>query len=231
MSDHDLWLKGWMEKKNINVWGVADLSDMVTPTDELGDGFPRSVSFALPMTPTVMAGLVNGPTEAYAEEYIRLNKEIIEISTELEHEIHCRGARAFVLHPSRRTDPENIKGDFPQKTSATRAGLGWVGKNCQLITRQYGPWLRLGTVFTALDLTCADPITRSFCGDCRNCLDACPSKALKGGSWEAGMPREELLDARCCDQWKKTHYKKFSNGHNCGICSAVCPFGQKTLGK
>jgi epoxyqueuosine reductase QueG len=107
--------------------------------------------------------------------------------------------------------------------------LGWVGRHCQLVTRPFGPWVRLGTVFTDLELACGPPIERSFCGSCVRCVEACPARALRGGAWRPGLAREELLDARACDQWKKTHYWQYHQGHNCGICSSVCPWGLREL--
>ena len=61
------------------------------------------------------------------------------------------------------------------------------------------------------------------------CIDACPAGALKGNAWYPGLPREEILDARVCNQWEKDHYFQYHEGHNCGICSAVCPYGLKVL--
>jgi epoxyqueuosine reductase QueG len=109
--------------------------------------------------------------------------------------------------------------------------LGWVGRNCQLVTRQYGPWLRLGTVFTDMELACGPPVARSFCGGCVRCVEACPAGALTGEAWVPGIPRREILDAAACDRWKKEHYFEYHQGHNCGICAAVCPYGQKTFEK
>jgi epoxyqueuosine reductase QueG len=133
------------------------------------------------------------------------------------------------LAASDRTDPVNIKGDFPHKTAATRAGLGWVGRHCQLITRKFGSWVRLGTVFTDMELPSGSPVERSFCGRCIQCVEACPAGALKGNPWYPGLPREEILDVIICDHWKKENYYELHKGHNCGICSAVCPYGLKVL--
>jgi epoxyqueuosine reductase len=75
------------------------------------------------------------------------------------------------------------------------------------------------------------PFNRGFYGTCRACVDACPAGALTGKIWKPGIDRKEILDAACCDRWKKEHYIQFSNGHNCGICSSVCPYGLKHLGR
>jgi epoxyqueuosine reductase QueG len=218
-----------MKAHNITRWGVADLRDFSTPMDETGNGFPLAISWVIPMSPQIMSSIQTGPNQAYADEYARVNKLINELSEALAAEIKRRGHRSKPLAASDRTDTINTKGDFPQKTAATRAGLGWIGRHCQLVTREFGPWVRIGTVFTEMELPCAAPIERNFCGNCTRCVEACPAKALKGNVWNPQTPREELLDVAACDQWKKEHYFHYHKGHNCGICAAVCPHGLKVL--
>jgi len=225
------WIAGWMEIHDITLWGAADLRDFVTPRDETGERFPFAISWAVQMNPRIMAGIQKGPNQAYADEYARVNSRINDLSGSLAAEIKRRGFSANPLAASERSDTVNIKGDFPHKTAATRAGLGWVGRNCQLITRLFGSWIRLGTVFTDIEIPCGPPIKRNFCGRCVRCVEACPAKALKGNAWYPGIPREELLDVNACDRWKKEHYFQYHKGHNCGICSSVCPYGLKFLKK
>lgn len=223
------WLFEWTEAHKISLWGAADLREFSTPKDEKGRRFPFAVSFAIPMDLHIMAGIQKGPNQAYADEYARVNRLINELSVALERAVRSRGFQSKALAASKRTDTVHIKGDFPHKTAATRAGLGWIGRNCQLITRDFGPWIRLGTVFTDMELSCGPPKERSFCGKCTNCVEACPANALKGHAWHPGVPREEILDFKACDEWKKKHYFQYHKGHNCGICSAVCPYGLKVL--
>ncbi len=223
------WLRSFMKQHKIEVWGVADLRDFDTPEDAGGRQFPGAVSFAVPMKPVIMAGIQAGPNQAYADEYTRVNNRINEVAERLATKIRNKGFQALALAASVRSDSVNIKGDFPHKTAATRAGLGWIGRHCQLITRKFGSWVRLGTVFTDAALACGKPMERSYCGTCTNCVEACPAGALQGGAWAAGMPRNKILDVRACDRWKKENYYQFHKGHNCGICSAVCPYGLKSL--
>jgi len=223
------WIGDWIKTHGITLWGVADVGDMTTPRDETGAGFRLAVSWAAPMDPNVMAGIRNGPTQAYADAYAEVNRRINRLSQALEDDIRGRGYRARRLAASERTDPAAIKGDFPHKTTATRAGLGWIGRHCQLITRPYGSWVRLGTVFTDLPLAAGRPEVRNFCGKCTRCVEACPARALTGATWYPGIEREKILDAAACDRWKKEHYFQFHGGHNCGICSAACPYGLKYL--
>lgn len=224
-----IWLTQWMEEHKITLWGAADLRSFSTPQDETGQEFPFALSWVIPMNPQIMVSIQNGPNQAYADEYARVNNHINELSIALAAEVKASGFRSLPLAASDRTDTVDIKGVFPHKTAATRAGLGWVGRHCQLITRPFGSWVRLGTVFTNIELPCGPPTERNFCGRCTRCVEACPAKALKGDAWFPRVPREEILDVRACDQWKKKHYFQFHNGHNCGICSAVCPYGLRVL--
>jgi len=210
----------------VTLFGVADLKSISTIPDQTGRSFPRAVSFARRMDPAIMASIQGGPNQAYADEYARANDNIDAASAALAAEIQKLGFEARTFSASKRTDSKNIKGEFPHKTAATRAGIGWIGRNCLLITKKYGPWVRLGTVFTHLPLDCAKPLMKNLCGKCRKCVDACPAGAIVGNYWAPGIQRDELLDVLCCDKWKKEHYFHFHSGHNCGICAAVCPFGR-----
>lgn len=225
------WLTHWMREHDIAMWGAADLRGFLTPADETGQGFPAALSWAVPMDPLTMAGIQHGPTQVYADAYTAANSLINETGELLAAEIRRRGYGARPLRASDRTDPVDIKGDFPHKTAATRAGLGWIGRHCQIITRRFGSWVRLGTVFTDMELPCGPPMERNFCGRCTRCVDACPARALKGAAWYPGMAREAILDVHACDRWKKEHYFEYLAGHVCGICSAVCPYALKTLQK
>ncbi|MCE5334495.1 MAG: 4Fe-4S dicluster domain-containing protein [Desulfobacteraceae bacterium] len=178
-----------------------------------------------------MVSIQNGPNQSYADSYTRVNAMINRLSGDLATEIRSRGYGAGPLAASVRTDTVKIGGEFPHKTAATRAGLGWIGRHCQLITRAFGSWVRLGTVFTDMVLPCGPSMDRGFCGRCARCVEACPAKALKGAAWYPGIPREDILDAHACDRWKKEHWHRFNQGHVCGICSAVCPYGLKFLEK
>jgi epoxyqueuosine reductase len=223
------WLVSCMDADGIALWGVADLCDFSTPTDATGGGFPIAVSWAVPMDPATMAGIRNGPTEPYGALYIATNLRINALAEEVAGELRRRGSRALPLAASVRTDEANLRGDFPHKTAATRAGLGWIGRHCQLVTFEYGPWVRLGTVFTDMDLPTGPTIEQDFCGKCDKCVEACPADALSGEKWHPGLVREAILDARACDDWKTEQYPPYNGKHNCGICSSACPFGLKVL--
>jgi epoxyqueuosine reductase len=229
LNKNPVWLTAWMKNQKVDLWGVADLREFDTPKNEHGQCFPLALSWVIPMDPQTMASIQSGPNQVYADEYSRVNSRINELSDTLTAEIKGRGFQSFPLKASERTDEVHIKGDFPHKTAATKAGIGWIGRHCQLITRSFGPWVRLGTVFTDMPLLPGTPIDQSYCGSCLLCVEACPANALKGNAWYPGILREDILDVQTCDLWKKKNYYQYHKGHNCGICAAVCPFELKIL--
>jgi len=113
-----------------------------------------------------------------------------------------------------------------EKAIAQQAGLGWMGKHTNLVSRDFGSWLFLGSVFTTLafepDGACTD-----HCGDCRRCLDACPT---------AAFPAPYRLDARRCISYLTIEHKghiaaEFREAigqriYGCDDCLAVCPWNK-----
>ena len=65
-----------------------------------------------------------------------------------------------------------------ERTWAQRSGLGWVGKNGNLINKQMGSFFFIATLITDLDLQADEPFVRDFCGTCSRCIDACPTDAI-----------------------------------------------------
>lgn len=113
-------------------------------------------------------------------------------------------------------------GALVDRAVAERAGIGWVGKNCSVITDEFGSYVYLGELLTNIPFTPSEQVENA-CGDCKLCLDVCPTGALV----EAGQ-----LDAKRCiaflTQTKKMvpeqYRSKFGNRlYGCDTCQTVCP--------
>jgi epoxyqueuosine reductase QueG len=87
----------------------------------------------------------------------------------------------------------------------------------------------LATVFTAMPLAVAEPVSAGRCGKCTACVRLCPAQAIGGQQWEAGLARERLVDARACYETASRLLLERVGAENavCGVCVAVCPVGRK----
>jgi epoxyqueuosine reductase len=187
---------------------------------------PYAITIGIPLSQTIVDPIISGPNQAYYDEYLSINDRLDLITEQLGNEIERQGYLAYAISSSKRTDFVNISGDFPHKTAAVRGGLGWIGKSSLLITKKYGPRVRISTILTNVPFQTNGLLEKNYCGNCRKCADACPAGAIIGNSWNEGVPRENLIDVKKCDLWKINNYSRF-HGHVCGICVAVCPHGNK----
>jgi len=119
-------------------------------------------------------------------------------------------------------------GPIQDKVWAQQAGIGWIAKNSNVITREYGSWVFLGEILTNLILTPDTPHTQ-HCGTCTRCLEACPTQAIT---------QPFVVDANRCIAYHTIENRaemlpetisKQLNGWvaGCDICQEVCPWNQR----
>ena len=115
-----------------------------------------------------------------------------------------------------------------ERTWAQKSGLGWIGKNGNLITKNSGSFFFIATLIVDIELNYDDPFAKDFCGSCRRCIDACPTDAILpdkviNGSKCISYFTIELKEEIIPDEMKG----KFSNWmFGCDICQDVCPWNR-----
>lgn len=171
------------------------------------------------------------PTHTYFHHYRSVNAFIDHVTLRVVMLLQSQGYKAMAVPASQSINLPgyDYSGVFQHRTAATRAGMGWIGKNACLITEEFGPRVRLGTILTNMPARYAEPINESKCGNCEICVRKCPPIALKGGLWDLSKSRDDLVDAKVCSQHMALHYKHIGRGVVCGICVKSCPIGKERL--
>jgi epoxyqueuosine reductase len=156
---------------------------------------------------------------AYGNDYHFVLKEKLQTLLQyIQEEVSsCRG-RAF-------TDSAPVL----DKAWAARAGLGWIGKNTNLISVEHGSFFFIGELILDLELEPDEKTVANHCGTCTRCIDACPTKAIVA---------PYVVDARKCISYQTIELRgeldetlkgKFANRvFGCDICQDVCPWNLKS---
>ena len=159
--------------------------------------------------PAPEAGEGRLPRYTWFDAYAELRTKLDELGRRL------GGAYRVLVDANQHVDREG----------AARSGVGFYGKNTMLITRRHGSWVVLGTLVTDVEVDSTPPLELD-CGDCRLCIDACPTGALD----EPGT-----LDAnRCLSYWTQAPepipeaYREplADMVYGCDICQDVCPWNR-----
>jgi len=115
-----------------------------------------------------------------------------------------------------------------ERTWAQLSGLGWIGKNGNLITKQNGSFYFIATLITDLELEYDDPFAKDYCGTCTKCIDECPTEAILPGKVIDGSKCISYFTIELKDQLIPGEMKgKFDNWmFGCDTCQDVCPWNR-----
>jgi epoxyqueuosine reductase len=130
------------------------------------------------------------------------------------------------LQPGANSYAEVDTGPVLERVWAARAGVGWIGKNSLLVRRNGGSWFFLGSIITTVEL-CPDAPLPAYCGQCRACMDACPTHAIV---------EPHVVDARRCIAYhtienrgeipESLHSAMGLWVFGCDLCQEACPWNR-----
>jgi len=217
--------------------GVADLApahgEIVRQGGEEIGKYPRAISLGIILPHAIVDQLPNRDDPAVAalyrhHAYAVNNSRLDELASLVAGRVQRRGYAALPLTVKEHLDNERICAVFSHKLAAHLAGLGWIGKSCLLVTPQAGPRVRWVSILTdALLEPTGEPMAER-CGDCRECVDACPVSAFTGEPFRPENPREVRFDACKCHLFRREQ-EKAGNTRVCGMCLYACPHGRNVL--
>lgn len=148
------------------------------------------------------------------------------------HEVLKKKLKDLILFIEKNTGEINARAfvdsaPILERAWAVRAGLGWIGKNCNLIIPKAGSFYFISEIVIDIELDYDSPLKKEYCGTCNKCIEACPTGALLS---------PQLLDSRKCIAYltieSKDHipseYMDAVGNHvvGCDICQDVCPYNK-----
>ena len=214
------------------VYGFADLQGLLP--NKYSD-YSFGISIGKRLDDKIINNLIDGPTIEYFNHYNNVNKQLAELTKEIQKDLLSNGIYSLPIVPTISVGSRQYKKylkslsyDISHKMVATRAGLGWIGKTDLLITKEFGPRLRLVTILLQQDPGCnIKPVIKSKCGNCNICVIKCPAKAATGLQWNVTIYRDEFFNAfKCREKCRElAEQKLYVDERICGLCIRVCPIG------
>jgi epoxyqueuosine reductase QueG len=235
MSDHSTFgiksgnfrrrLKALVYQSGGDLFGVADLEPargfIIAQGGETLIKYPRAISIGIRLSDEIIDQ--HGPDESHENSlywhhvYRVVTPALDSLALRIQRELQADGYMALPIPTSLPYNRETLKSVFSHKLAAHLSGLGWIGKNCLLITPDFGPRVRFVTILTDAPLPSGIPLNEK-CGKCQSCVVACPVQAFKGVEFKSADDVAARFDTWACEGYRRTH--------PCGICVARCPAGR-----
>lgn len=197
------WMENWFDKR-------------IDPT-KLMEGAKSVISVLLSYAPTddsLSMGLFKISRYAYGQDYHDvLKKKLALLVQELQQQYGDFNARIFV-------DSAPVM----DKAWAKKSGLGWIGKNSNLITKSAGSYFFIAEIICDIELE-YDSVIKDYCGSCTRCVDACPTDAITEAYVVDGSKCISYLTIELKESIPEEYKGKMENWvFGCDICQEVCPW-------
>ncbi|MEM6484808.1 MAG: tRNA epoxyqueuosine(34) reductase QueG [Pseudomonadota bacterium] len=234
LREHESHLNKWLDSgyHGDMQWMAAHGTKRSRP-EELVPGTIRVISVRMDYKPSGADPelQLEQPGKAYIARYTLgrdyhklMRKRLAKLSRRIEAHV-CDGERAEGTLGRGKYRAFVDSAPVLERALAQRAGLGWIGKNSMLISKEAGSWFFLGEIFTNLPLAVDDAHEAEHCGTCVKCLDVCPTRALIAPG---------ILDARRCVSYLTIEHKGSIDPElrplmgnrifGCDDCQLYCPW-------
>ena len=191
-------------------WGAYDVGFFNDDFKEYKNG----ISFYVKLSYDILKEIDNAPTYTYFHHYRTVNAFIDRIGLQAGIFLDKNGYKYYQIPASQTVNGhDSYEGEYSHKKGAVLSGLGYMGKSGLLISKNHGSMIRLGTIFTNLDLKAENNILKNECGECKICISSCPAMAIG----------ENGVDRKSCSDYMKKAFQKIGRGSVCGICIKNCP--------
>jgi len=187
-------------KAGADIVRIVDISNLLSGQTQ---GYASAVVFCIGFPKDFIMAVRDG--ELSGREFADMEKETDEIADRLAEYLRGKGHKAYSQSEESHDQYGNIDDDtltsiLPHKTIARLAGIGYVGKNCLIVSKEFGCAFSMCTVLTDAPVEPeSHSIVSSGCGDCEVCKDVCPADAIFGNEWSESVGRDTVVDVFKCD--------------------------------
>ena len=220
LAEEEARLSQWLsQKKQGEMAYMENHFDMRLDPRKLVEGAKSVISLSYNYFTNAKQSDPNAPKiskYAYGEDYhFVVKNKLKSLLAIIQTEIGNVNARVFV-------DSAPIM----EKAWAQQSGLGWIGKNANLINQQNGSFFFLAEIIIDIDLSYDAPVT-DHCGTCTKCIDACPTEAIVAPYVVDGSKCISYFTIELKNEFPKEVKGKFDNWmFGCDICQDVCPWNK-----
>ncbi len=218
-------LKTYAQEKGADLVGIADLNlalDFIANHGEtIAAQFPKAVSIGMQINNTIVE--THDPNEPRGKSlywhhiYDVVSVQLNHLAFDVSRWLTGMGFDTLPVPASMPYDLKKLQGVISHKLPAHLSGLGWIGKNCLLLSKEFGPRVRFVTVLTDAPLA-ADKEYNKKCGKCTACIDACPVDAFNNVEFHPDEDVNVRFDTAKCSEYR--------TNHPCGLCVSTCPLGE-----
>jgi len=188
--------------------------------------YPEAKSVIVIGLPISLPVLETSPSIYYRELYTTVNSLLDQYTYRLANFLNENGKASIFVprdgYGSIQVLVENPIAFFSHRHAALLAGLGTFGVNNMILTPEYGPRVRFGSILSSADLPPDHVLETQLCNHCMLCVKTCPSNSINREDYPKG-----LTDKKICSNYSAELNKHYVSP--CGICVKVCPIGDDRM--